>query len=84
MKKWRVARVQKDMTLFVAEQGYWTKSGAQAAATHLNTTFGGLAQFAGALLGHNYFATSTDKIPAVERALEMARGEKTVQKEKGR
>ncbi len=73
MRKWRVVRVTKEGTLYVAEQQYWTKNGAQAAATHLNLTFGTLEAMANALIGHNFFATSTDKIPMLEQALEMAR-----------
>lgn len=76
MRQWRVVRVQRDMTLYVAEQAYWTKNGAQAAATHLNLTFGNLTS-GNVLLGHNFFAVSAGKIPVVEDALARAR-EKTM------
>lgn len=75
MRNWRVVRVRKDGHLHVAEQQFWTKKGAQATATHLNTTFGALVNFAGAMLGHNFFATSVDRIPMIEQALENARKE---------
>lgn len=77
MRSWRVVRVAKDGTLFVAEQPYWTKGGAQAAATHLNNTFGAIEQMSNALLGHNFFVAPVHKIPLLEQALETARKEKT-------
>lgn len=74
MKNWRVVRVQRDGTLYVCEDPtYWTKKGAQAAATHLNVTFGAFVQLANALQGHNYFPTHVDKIPMLEKALDLAR-----------
>ena len=76
MRKWRVARVLVTGTLHVMEQEFWTKKGAQETATHLNLTFGAFEALGNALLGHNYFVTSTDKIPALEAALELAKQER--------
>lgn len=75
MKNWRVVRVNKGGTLDVAEMGFWTKKGAQEAATHLNTTFGSMAAMVNALVGHNYFATHASKIPALVAALARAKEE---------
>ena len=76
MRKWRVARIKKDGVLHVTEREFWTKSGAQAAATHLNLTFGALEAFAASMHGHNYFATNTDKIPLITAELDKRREEK--------
>lgn len=74
MKNWRVVRVQQDGTLYVCEDPtYWTKKGAQEAATHLNCTFGAFINMANTMLGHNFFATSVDKIPLIQQALARAK-----------
>jgi hypothetical protein len=74
MKNWRVVRVQKDGTLYVLEETtFWTKKGAQEAATHLNCTFGALVNLASTMLGHNFFVAHISKIDMLHRALELAK-----------
>lgn len=78
MKKWRVVRVNRQGTLDVSDVGYWTKNGAQEAANHLNKTFGAMEALANALVGHNYWVTTIDKITMLDTALrrEKARQER--------
>lgn len=73
MRKWRVVRVTPKGTLYVAEQQFWSRKGAQAAATHLNTTFGGILNILNQAMGHNFFAAHADKISMMEQALEESR-----------
>lgn len=73
MKNWRVVRVTPKYALYVMETGYWTKKGAQQAANHLNGTFGAIQAFENVMLGHNFFVAPVSKIPALEKALELAR-----------
>lgn len=75
-------RVQRDGTLYVLETPFWTKNGAQETANHLNKTFGALLGVANALGGHNYWVTTTGKIPRIQEALEIARREIPTKKEK--
>lgn len=76
LRNWRVVRVQKDGTLYVADMEFWTRAGAQAAATHLNTTFGSMGALANALNGHNYWAAHKDKLEAIRRVLLIAAAER--------
>lgn len=77
LRNWRVVRVQRDGTLFVADMEFWSKSGAQAAATHLNTTFGAIQAMAAVLHGHNYWPAHKDKLEAIRRVLAVAAAERT-------
>ena len=76
LRNWCVVRVQKDGTLYVADMEFWTKKGAQAAATHLNTTFGVLETIGNVLHGHNYWAAHKDKLEAIRRVLATAAAER--------
>lgn len=75
-------RVQRDGTLYVLDNPFWTKKGAQETANHLNQTFGALTQMGNTLGGHNYWVTTTAKIPMIQRALEVAKIEIPTKKEK--
>jgi hypothetical protein len=73
VKNWRVVRVLPEGTLYVLDTAFWTKNGAQAAATDMNNTFGAMVKVANSLNGHNYWVTRADRIPKIQEAMEIAK-----------
>ena len=69
MRKWRVARVTKAGTLFVGEQEFWMKNGAQSAANSLNITFADSVEV-DVRRGHNFFVLHVDQVDDLKTRLE--------------